>query len=306
MGETMDDFSTELNNSMRVIKEGDIVEGTVVGISDSEVTVDLQYFAEGIIRAEDYSGDPAFSIRENVSIGEAVKAAVVRMDDGHGNILLSRKKAIEILIWDELQAKMDSREYVSLKISEAVKGGLVGYYEGIRAFVPASKAALSYTEDLSGFVGQTFEAIIITVDAEKKRLVMSIRDVLKEKKDAEKAQRVSNLEVGLVTEGTVRTLTDFGAFVNIADGIDGLLHVSQIAGKGRIRLPKDVLSVGDKIKVKVTQIRDGRISLSQKALEERAAEPAPEKAEEEKIVLPKSEALTTNLGSLLKGFKFDK
>ena len=296
MGETMDDFSSELNNSMRVIKEGDIVEGTVVGISDSEVTVDLQYFAEGIIRAEDYSGDPAFSIRENVSIGEAVKAAVVRMDDGHGNILLSRKKAIEILIWDDLQAKMDSREYVSLKISEAVKGGLVGYYEGIRAFVPASKAALSYTEDLSGFVGQTFDAIIITVDAEKKRLVMSIRDVLKEK----------NVKVGLITEGTVRTLTDFGAFVNIADGIDGLLHVSQIAGKGRIRHPKDVLAVGDKVKVKVTQIKDGRISLSQKALEERVSEPAPEKVEEEKIVLPKSEALTTNLGSLLAGFKFDE
>ena len=99
MSETMADFSSALDNSMRVINAGDLVHGSVVGISDTEVTVDLQYFAEGIIRAADYSGDPSFSIKQNVEIGEEVDAVVLRMDDGNGNILLSRKEANEILMW---------------------------------------------------------------------------------------------------------------------------------------------------------------------------------------------------------------
>ena len=300
MGETMDDFSSELNNSMRVINVGDIVEGTVVGISDTEVTVDLQYFAEGIIRAEDYSGDPSFSIRQDVEVGTQVKAVVLRMDDGHGNILLSRKEANEILIWDQLDEMMKARTHVSVKIVQAVKGGCVAYYDGIRAFIPASKAALTYTEDLETLVGKEVEAILITVDKEKKRLVLSVRDVLREKANEEKARIASNLKVGLVTEGTVETLQDYGAFINIGNGIDGLCHISQIPAEKRLKHPSEVLSVGDKVKVKITAVKDGRISLSMRAVNEEAKA---EEVVEEKVVLPKSEALTTNLGSLLAGLK---
>ena len=110
MSETMADFSTELNNSMRVINVGDMVTGTVVGVSDTEVTVDLQYYAEGIIRANDYSGDPSFNIRQDVEIGTEVSAVVLRMDDGHGNILLSRREANEILIWDKLEEMMKEKQ----------------------------------------------------------------------------------------------------------------------------------------------------------------------------------------------------
>ena len=302
MSETMEDFSKELDGSMRVINAGDIVEGTVVGISDTEVTVDLQYYAEGIIRAEDYSGDPSFSIRQDVEIGAPVKAVVLRMDDGHGNLLLSRKKANELLIWDHLKELMDEKTPVHVKIVQAVKGGVVTYFEGIRAFIPASKLALGYTEDLEAFAGKEADAVIITADAEKKRLVLSIRDLLRKKAEEEKARMVSNIRPGLVTEGTVETLTDYGAFVNIGNGIDGLLHVSQITNERRIKFPKDVLSVGDKVKVKVTKVADGRISLSMKALEENAA---PEPVVEEKIELPQSEALTSSLGALLAGIKLD-
>ncbi len=302
MSETMADFTSELDNSMRVINAGDLITGTVVGVSDTEVTVDLQYYAEGVIRAEDYSGDPSFSIKQDVEIGTEVTALVKRMDDGNGNILLSRKEAHDILIWDTLSEYLKNKTPVHIKIAQAVKGGLVGYYEGIRAFVPASKAALQFTENLEEFVGKEFDALVITADKEEKRLVLSIRDMLRMKADEEKARLVSNLAPGLVTEGTVETLTNYGAFVNIGNGIDGLVHISQITNEKRLRHPKEALSVGDKVKVKVLKVDGNRVSLSMKALEETA--PA-ERVYEEKVQLPKSEDLTTSLGSLLAGIKLD-
>ncbi len=301
MSETMADFSTALDNSMRQLHEGDLVDGTVVGISDTEVTVDLQYFAEGIIRADEWTGDPSFSIKEGVTIGDAVKAQVIRMDDGNGNILLSRKKALDAIIWDQLSEMKKEKTHVRLKITQAVKGGVVGFYEGIRAFIPASKVSLGFTEDLESFVGQEVEAIIVTAEKEGKKLVLSVRDVLREAAEAEKARMVSNLEVGLVTEGKVQTLTDYGAFVSIGNGIDGLVHVSQITNERRIKHPKEVLSVGDTVKVKITRIQDGKISLSMKALEEAV----PQEVREEKVKLPKSEDLTTSLASLLGNIKLD-
>ncbi len=299
--ETMDSFARELNSSMRKIKAGDIVEGTVVGVSDTEVTVDLQYYAEGIIRLEDYSADPSFSVRQDVHAGDKISAAVLRMDDGHGNILLSRKEASDTLAWDEFAKMMQDKTTAEVKVSEAVKGGAVAYLNGVRGFIPASKLALEYVEDLNSFVGQTIPVRVITADREEKKLVLSSRDVLRENREKEKAHLVSNMQVGLVTEGTVESLQSYGAFVGLGNGIDGLVHISQITNAKRLKHPKEVLSVGDKVKVKIIAIKDGKISLSMKALEETEATPL----EEEKVSIPKSEELTTNLGSLLKGLKLN-
>lgn len=299
--ETMDSFARELNSSMRKIKAGDIVEGTVVGVSDTEVTVDLQYYAEGIIRLEDYSADPSFSVRQDVHAGDKISAAVLRMDDGHGNILLSRKEASDTLAWDEFAKMMQDKTTAEVKVSEAVKGGAVAYLNGVRGFIPASKLALEYVEDLNSFVGQTIPVRVITADREEKKLVLSSRDVLRENREKEKAHLVSNMQVGLVTEGTVESLQSYGAFVGLGNGIDGLVHISQITNAKRLKHPKEVLSVGDKVKVKIIAIKDGKISLSMKALEEAEATPL----EEEKVSIPKSEELTTNLGSLLKGLKLN-
>ena len=301
MSESMADYTSALDNSMRTINAGDIVHGTVVGISDTEVTVDLSYYAEGIIPNGEYSGDPSFSVKQDVNIGDEVDAVVTRMDDGNGNILLSKKAATEILIWDELEKLKEEKTHVKVKITQAVKGGVTGFYEGVRAFIPASKLSLGFTEDLDSFVGQEVEAIVITAEKENKKLVLSVRDVLRAAAEAEKSKLVSNLNVGLVTEGTVETLTDYGAFVSLGNGLDGLVHISQITNEKRLRHPKEVLSVGDKVKVKVTRIEDGKISLSMKALEEEI----PEAVREEKVDIPKSEDLTTSMGSLLANLKID-
>lgn len=298
--ESMDDFTKELDNSMREINVGDIIDCTVTGVSETEVTVDLNYFAPGLIRALDYSADQSFSIKNDVRVGDEIKASVLRTDDGRGNVLLSRRNAVEQLAWENFGKMLEEKTDAEVKVIDAVKGGVVGYLNGVRAFIPASHLALGFVEDLTTFKGKVIPVRVITAEKENKRLVLSSRDILRERREAEKAERVSNIKPGLVTEGTVESIKPYGAFVSLGDGIDGLVHISQISSEKRLKTPDEVLKAGDKVKVKVTAIKDGRISLSMKALDESA----PVKpVEEEKVVIPKSEELTTNLGSLLKGIK---
>ncbi|MBP3914256.1 MAG: S1 RNA-binding domain-containing protein [Lachnospiraceae bacterium] len=298
---SMDDFADAVDKSMRKIEKGDLVEGVVTGVSDSEITVDLQYYAEGVIRPLDYSGDPNFSLND-VHVGDEVKAIVLRTDDGRGNIQLSRRAAMEKIAWDDLKSMMDNKDDTEIKITATTKGGVVGFLNGIRAFIPASQLALSYVENLDDFIGKVVPARVITATEEGKKLVLSCRDILKERRDAEKAERISNIQPGLVTEGKVQSLQSYGAFVSLGDGVDGLVHISQISSGGkRLKHAKEALEVGQTVKVKVIKVENGRISLSMRALEEAPAKPV----EEEKVVLPKSEKLTTSLGSLLGNIKLD-
>ncbi|WP_026496863.1 S1 RNA-binding domain-containing protein [Butyrivibrio sp. WCD3002] len=295
--ESMEDFKDEIDRSFRQIAEGDIVTGTVIGVDESEVLLDIKYFTQGVIKAEDFSDDPKFSIRTDVKVGDEVSATVVKTDDGNGNILLSRKEATKVLAWDKLKELMDSNQNVTVTVIEAVKGGVVAFLEGIRGFIPASKLSLNYVEEgaLDDFVNKKLEVRVITADETNKKLVMSAKEILKEKADEERAAKVSNVQVGLVTEGTVESLQDYGAFINLGNGLSGLVHISQISNQ-RIAHPSAVLKVGDKVKVKVTAIKDGKLSLSMKALQDVAAT----EITEEKIEFESEGEATTSLADLLK------
>ena len=295
--ETMNDFKDEIEKSFRKIKEGDILEGTVIGISDTEVTLDIKYYTQGIIRIEDLSDDPKFSIHRDIAIGDEVSATVISTDDGRGNILLSKKEANNVLAWDKLKALCESGEYVDVKVSEAVKAGVVAFLEDIRGFIPASKLDLNYVEEdkIQDYVGKTLKVKVITADEQNNKLVLSAREYLKEQADARRAEMISNVQVGLVTEGTVESLQNYGAFVNLGNGMTGLVHISQICNQ-RIAHPSSVLKVGDKVKVKVTAIKDGKLSLSMKALEDIAAT----EITEEKIEFESDGDATTPLADLLK------
>ena len=297
---TMDDYAAELEASFRKIYEGDILKGTVIGISETELTLDLGYYTDGIVRLEDITEDPTFSIKNDVVIGQEVSATVVKRDDGAGHILLSMKEAAAVLAWDKLKSLQETEENVTVKVVEAVKGGVVAFLEGVRGFIPASKLSLEYVEegDLEKIVHQTLEVRVINVDKENKRLVLSAREILKEIADAERAKKISNVEVGLVTEGVVESLQPYGAFVNLGNGLSGLLHISQIC-QNRIKHPGVVLSEGQTVKVKITAIKDGKLSLSMKALEDVAAK----EIEEEVFEIPEAEEVTTSLGALLSKFK---
>ena len=299
--ETMKDFSKEIESSFRKIKEGDIIDGTVIGVTDTEVILDIKYYTQGIIKVEELSDDPKFSIHKDINVGDEVSATVISTDDGEGNILLSRRKANEVLAWDKLNELLESGEYVDIKISEAVKGGAVAFLEGIRGFIPASKLDLSYVEEdnIKDYVGKTVKVKVITSDEENGKLVLSAKDYLKEQADIQRKEMVSNVEVGLVTEGTVESLQNYGAFVDLGNGLSGLVHISQICNN-RIAHPSAVLKVGQKVKVKVISIKDGKLSLSMKALEDVAAT----EITEEKIEYQSDGEATTSLAALLKNAGF--
>ena len=267
--ETMDTYEKELEQSLATVKEGDMVTGTVAGVSDSEVTVDLGIYSDGIIKLNELSNDPKFSIKNDITAGDTVKAIVLSEDDGEGHILLSKKKADDILAWDGLKEMMDNGTVLTQKVGGVVKGGVVTYVGGVRGFIPASQLSLGYVEDLNTYLNQTVEAKIITVDPNKKRLVLSVKEVEKEKARQEHEELMARIQVGDVMDGKVETITGYGAFVDLGNGISGLVHISQISPK-RIQSVHEVLKEGDPVKVKVIAIKDGKLSLSMKALQDNA------------------------------------
>lgn len=298
---TMEDFKDEISRSFKRLSEGDMVKGTVIGISDTEVTVDLDYYSEGIIKLEELSNDPRFSIKADVTIGEEITAYVLR-EDREGNILLSKKKADDILSWDKLEEMKKHRMIVTVKIASSVNGGVITYLEGIRAFLPASQLSLSYVEDTSSYVGKDLNVIVTTVEKDTNKLVLSAKDVLRENAAHEKANRISKVQKGIVTSGKVEKIMPFGAFVSIGEDLSGLVHISEICGK-RLKSPSEVLKEGQEVTVKVLDIKDGKISLSIKAVEEK--EDVLEDIEEAPAEYSFGDDATTGLGSLLKGIKLD-
>ena len=301
MAESMKDFEQELEASFKKIDEGDIITGTVVSVDETGVVLDLKYYTEGFIPAEEFSREPGFNLKEAVQPGEEIQATVLRKDDGQGNILLSRAEAAEVLAWDKLVELQKSGEALEVVVKGIVNGGAIAYVEGVRGFIPASKLALSYVEETEEYLNKPLTVRVIDVDKAKKRLVLSAKELLREKADEDRRNKISNIEVGFVTEGTVESLQPYGAFVDLGNGISGLVHISQICEK-RIKKPSEAVNVGDKVKVKVIAIKDGKLSLSIKEASDLMAK----EVEEEIFELPESgEEATTSLGSLFANIKLD-
>lgn len=295
--ETMEDYKDELEASFRRINEGDIITATVIAVSEEEATLDLKYYAPGIIKAKDLSDDPDYSIMENLHPGDELQATVIRLDDGEGNILLSKKEANQMLGWNKLKEAMDAETILTVRVKEAVNAGVIAYAEGLRGFIPASQLSLDYVEDTSAFIGKDLDVRVITVDAEKEKLVLSAKVILREREEEERNHRISMLVPGTVVEGTVESLTNYGAFVNIGNGLTGLVHVSQICER-RIRKPSEVLKVGQKVRAKIQNTNDNKISLSMRALEEEMSNSAANDTEQA-IEYTSTESASTSLGDLI-------
>ena len=300
MEETMKDYEKELEASFRKIREGDVISGTVIDVNEEEVTLDLKYYTQGIIKAEDMSNDPAFSLLNDVKAGDVIEATVIRMDDGQGNILLSKKEANEVLSWDVLEQMKEEKTDVTVKVSEAVNGGAVAYVEGIRGFIPASQLDLNYVEEPADYVGKTLKVRVITVDQEREKLVLSAKEIMKEQQKEEHDHKVAMIVPGTILEGTVESLQTYGAFIDLKDGLSGLVHISQICQK-RIKKPSEVLKAGDKVKVKVLNTNDGKISLSIKAVAEE--QEASEVEDFDTASFSSNESVGTSLGDLFAKLK---
>ena len=291
--ESMDDYKEELEASLKKIRVGDVVTGTVIDVTDDAVIVDLKAYADGVIRKDDLSEDPDFNMAEMIHPGDEIAT-----NDGEGNMVLSKKEANQVLAWDKLKNMMEERTVVPVKIAEIVNAGAVAYLEGIRGFIPASRLSDEYVEDLKEFDGKTIEVTVITADEETHRLVLSGREAAREKKQEETNKKIAKCEVGAVMKGTVETLKDYGAFVELENGLTGLLHISQISTK-RIKHPGAVLKEGQEVRVKIISTANNKISLSMKEL----IEEEEEREAEDTYGYKEEGQASTGLADLLKGLK---
>lgn len=298
--QTMADLMDELEATLKKIRVGDVVTGTVIDVTEDAVLVDLKSYCDGVIRKADLSEDPDFNMMEEIHPGDEITATVLATNDGEGNMVLSKKEANAVLAWDKLRKMMEERTIVKVKIQEVVNAGAIAYLEGIRGFIPASRLSDEYVEELAEWNGKTIEATVITADEENRRLVLSGREAAREKKQAETNKKIAKCEVGAVMNGTVETLKDYGAFVALENGLTGLLHISQISTQ-RIKHPGAVLKEGQEVTVKIISTANNKISLSMKELIEEQAE-----AESHETYDYKEEGqASTGLGALLKGLKLN-
>ncbi len=242
---------------------GDIVDAIVVTVEDSGVMVDIGYKGEGFIDRKELGKRPDVVPSEVVAPGDTIKAMVLSLESAEGAAKLSKRRADEVLAWARLKEAMETGETVEAPVVQQVKGGLV-VDVNLRGFVPASQVELGFVSDLSKYVGETLALKVIELDKSKNRVILSRRSVLEEQAEADRAQAWERIKEGDVLNGVVKSITDFGAFVDLG-GVDGLLHVSELSW-GRVKHPSDVLSEGQEIPVKVLRMDEerGRISLGYK------------------------------------------
>ena len=254
------DFMASVEASMRRIHNGQTVTGKVLQVTEDEVGVDIGYKTDGIIKRSDL-------VDADVKVGDEIEVEVVKVNDGEGNVILSQRNIINKKAWDALMAKFEAGEYVEGQGKEAVKGGLICMVDGVRAFVPASRLSKRYVEKIDQFVGQTMKLKIIDVDAAKKRIVCSRKDVIIEEETAKKAAAWEKIEEGAVITGIVRRFADFGAFVDLG-GVDGLIHITDLAWY-RVGHPSEVLQINQEVQVKVLSVdrERERIQLGYKQLQ---------------------------------------
>ena len=290
-------FEEVFEKTLVRIRNGQIIKGSVVQIVDGEVCVNIGYKSDGFIPRNEFSSDTEVNPEDVVKVGDEIEVEVIKVNDGEGNVLLSRKNVESKKLWDNL---MQDEENLPDKTfdavgKEVVKGGLIATINGIRAFIPASQLSTKYVENIGEFVGKDLKVKIIEVDKSRKRIVASHKAVMKEEAEAAKKELWNKLEVGSKVKGVVRRLTDFGAFVDIGGGIDGLIHISQLGVK-RVANVEDELHVGDVVRCKVLDVNTEakRISLSRREalIEENpeiAEEIAKEKAERERVAAERAQ-----------------
>lgn len=265
---SMMDFMNELDKSMKKIHEGDIIDGTVLSVSDSGVLVNIGYMADGIITRENLTDDSTVSPKDLINPGDQIKVYVLELNDGEGNVSLSKLLADSLGVWDDFEASLNSGSTLEVKVSEIVKGGAVASVKGVRAFIPASQLSSRYVENMNEFLGKTLAVKVIELDRDKKKVVLSRKEVEKEELEAKKNLLWTSLKKGERRSGVVTRLAKFGAFVDIG-GMDGLIHLSDLSWK-RVNNPSEVVSVGDRVEVYILDFdkEKGRVSLGLKEVSE--------------------------------------
>ncbi len=261
---SMADFMDEIDASLRLPRTGEIVDGKVHQVTEKEVIVNLGCKKDGILPVEEVTLEEGKKLTDLFEEGDDIQAKVIKTDDGDGGILLSKKKLEINEHWNEINEALENKTVINVKVVRMVNGGVIAAYKEVSGFIPLSQLSDKYVESAEEFMGQNLDVRVTRVDQRRNRAVFSHKAVLAEEKQKQIAAIWEGLHVDDVVEGTVMRFTDYGAFIDIG-GIDGLLHISEISW-GKLKHPQEVLSIGDKVKVKILSMNEekGKISLGMK------------------------------------------
>lgn len=259
-----DEMMEAIESSFKRIHRGEVVKGTVLYVTDTEVMVNINYKSDGIINRDELSTDPDVKPRDIIKVGDEISVFVIKLDDGEGNVVLSLKKVDDLKNWDKLEEAFNNKTELECKVLNSVKGGLTVLVLGINGFMPASHVSTNFVTNLDQFKGRTFKARVIDLDKDKRRVIVSRKEVEREELTKKRTEVWGKLEENAIVEGVVQRLTDFGAFVDLG-GVDGLIHISDLSWN-RVKHPSEVLKAGDKVQVRVLSLDQGknRISLGLK------------------------------------------
>ena len=255
--------------------KGEVVEGTVIDVKDNEIILNIKAKSDGVLTKNEYSNNPDVDLKSEVKVGDELTVKVVSVNDSEGQVMVTYKRLQQDKVNKRFEEAFENKEILTGTVTQALKGGLsVSYGEG-RVFIPASLVSDIYEKDLSKYTGQEIQFVLTEVNVHKRRIIGDRRQLIVEEKKKKQEELLSRIEVGMMVEGTVKNLTDFGAFIDL-DGADGLLHISEMSW-GRVDDPKKLFKVGDSVRVKIKDINASKIALTMKLDENNPWKDAAEK-----------------------------
>ena len=255
-------FEQMLEESLKTIRNGEVVDGTVIDVKPDEIILNIGYKADGIITRSEYTNEPNVDLTTLVSVGDTMTVKVLKVNDGEGQVLLTYKRLAAEKGNERLKEAFENKEVLKATVSQILGGGLSVVVDEARVFIPASLVSDTYEKDLNKYQGQEIEFVISEFNPRRNRVIGDRRQLLVAEKAKLQEELFANLKVGDVIEGTVKNVTDFGAFIDLG-GVDGLLPISEMSW-GRVENPKKVFQVGETIKVLVKDINDTKVALSLK------------------------------------------
>ena len=255
-------FEQMLDESFKTIRNGEVVDGTVIDVKPDEIILNIGYKADGIISRNEYTNESNVDLTTVVSVGDQMTAKVLKVNDGEGQVLLTYKRLAAEKGNERLKEAFENHEVLKAPVVQILGGGLSVVVEGARVFIPASLVSDTYEKDLSKYQDQEIEFVISEFNPRRNRVIGDRRQLLVAERAKKQEELLAKIQVGDRVEGTVKNVTDFGAFIDLG-GVDGLLHISEMSW-GRVENPKKVFQVGETLEVMIKDIRDTKIALSLK------------------------------------------
>ena len=255
-------FEQMLDESFKTIHNGEVVEGTVIDVKDDEIILNIGYKADGIITKSEYTNDSSIDLKEAVHVGDTMEAKVLKVNDGEGQVLLTYKRLAAEKGNKRLEEAFENHEVLTAPVAQVLDGGLSVVVDEARVFIPASLVSDTYEKNLQKYAGQEIEFVISEFNPRRRRIIGDRKQLLVAKKAEMQKALFERIHVGDVVVGTIKNVTDFGAFIDLG-GADGLLHISEMSW-GRVENPKKTFKVGEKLKVLIKDISGDKIALSLK------------------------------------------